>query len=90
MPREADEPSERSPLLDDRQNTANGHANGYATGDAEDQSAAAHHDGADEVVLAQEVSTKKLVAIIMAMFVGVFFAALGTVSQLQVGAKLSC
>lgn len=71
-PRE--EPSEQSPLLADRRHAENGHV----TGDAEHQPADAEQDGTDEVVLADEASNKKLVAILFTLFIGVFFAALGT------------
>lgn len=71
--REDQQPSERSPLLGQRNDTANGHCI-----DPEDQSNAhASTDGADEVVLAKEPSTNKLVLTMVAIWLGVFFAALG-------------
>jgi hypothetical protein len=74
MSQAADEqPSERSPLL--------GHQNGSANGqvvDPEGQHGAdAQTDGTDEVVLAEEPSTRKLVLTMIAVWLGVFFAALG-------------
>lgn len=71
-PTEVEQPSERSPLLGSQSQAVNGQAV-----DTEAQPADPEHDGVDEVVLAEEVSTKKLLAIFTTTFVGVFFAALG-------------
>ena len=72
-PPEDEQPSEHSPLL----GKSNGSANGHIV-DPEDQSNAnPQTDGADEVVLAEEPSTRKLVLTMVAIWLGVFFAALG-------------
>ena len=72
-PRGDEPPSEHSPLLGQQNGSANGHAV-----DPEDQSnAIVQTDGADEVILAEEPSTKKLVLTMVAIWLGVFFAALG-------------
>lgn len=65
------QPSETSPLLGQPGETANGH-----TVDPEN-SPAAPDNGASEVVLAEEPSTRKLAVIMGAIWLGVFFAALG-------------
>ena len=67
--RQEDDASERSPLLGS--NTANG----YVV-DQQQQSEA--NDDSNEVVLAEPPSTGKLIVILAACFMGVFFAALGT------------
>lgn len=72
-PRDYEQPSERSPLLGQQNGPANGHVV-----DPEDQSNTnVQTDGADEVVLAEEPSTRKLVLTMVAIWLGVFFAALG-------------
>lgn len=73
--------SERSPLLGGSGSTANGHIGE----DAERQAADGEQDGTDEVVLAEEASNKKLVAILFTLFIGVFFAALGEILVLDLG-----
>ncbi|KPI40199.1 Multidrug resistance protein fnx1 [Cyphellophora attinorum] len=69
-----DQPSERSPLL------ANGHA-------AEQQ--ARNVDGANETALADTPSTSRLILILGACFVGVFFAALDTTVVATLTAPIS-
>lgn len=56
-------------------------ANGHINDDAEDPPTE-QTDGADEVVLAETPSTRKLVIILLACFTGVFFAALGTTNTI--------
>ena len=70
-PRE-DEPSEQSPLLGEQNGSANGHIDSE-----QQQTADSHADGAEEVVLADEPPTSKLILIMFACMLGVFFAALG-------------
>lgn len=61
------EATERSPLLRDEEQNANGAHDGAPNGAA----------STDDAVLAEEPSTKKLLAIMSAMWLGSFFAALG-------------
>ena len=70
-PREDEQPSEQSPLLGSQSQAVNSHP-----ADAEGQPTDAQDD-ADGVVLVEVVSNKKLFAILVTMFIGVFFAALG-------------
>lgn len=70
---EREQPSERTPLLDEENRLTNGH-------DIESESetnTAKPTDGADEVVLAEDPDTKKLILTMSAIWLGVFFAALG-------------
>lgn len=68
-----DDTSETSPLL-------GGHQNGGQQVDPENAQPAADDNDTEtnEIALAEEPSTKKLVAIMGAIWLGVFFAALGT------------
>ncbi|ETN39258.1 uncharacterized protein HMPREF1541_05481 [Cyphellophora europaea CBS 101466] len=78
------QPSERSPLLGDDGQAVNGHA-----ADAERLPGDAQHDGTDEVVVAEEASNKKLIAILGTLFIGVFFAALDTTVVATLTAPIS-
>ena len=72
-PTQQEEPSERSPLLGDQ----NGSANGHVVDSEEQSNANAQPNGTDEVVLAEEPTTKQFILTMLVLFVGVFFAALG-------------
>ncbi len=73
----ADEASERSPLL--------GNENGSINGQAIDpESHATQSDAVDQVILAEEPSTQKLALTLGAVWIGVFFAALGKHAQIIV------
>lgn len=65
--------SETSPLLNNQQQQ---HHDGIANGNAA-SSEDSNESGAHEVALAEEISTKKLLAIMGAIWIGVYFAALG-------------
>lgn len=83
--REDEQPSEHSALLGQQNGSANGHVV-----DPEDQSHAnAHSDSADEVVLAEEPPTRKLVLTMVAIWLGVFFAALGKANTIAHGSCLT-
>ena len=72
-PQQEEPSSERSPLLGQQNGSTTGH-----TIDPEGQSNTdTQPDGSDQVVLVEEPSTKKLIAMMGAAFIGVFFAALG-------------
>lgn len=63
--------TERSRLLD----TESGRTNPDGRGDG--HASEAHEQDADNVPLAEEVSTKELLVVMAAIWMGVFFAALG-------------
>ena len=69
------EPTERTPLVRDEEQ------NGDLVEDGGQHSA----QQADDVPLAEEPSTKKLLAIMSAMWLGSFFAALGKSSNFSCG-----
>jgi len=65
-------PTERSPLLGNEAQPTNGHAVEPTT-----EQASPAQDGASEIALAEEPSTVKLITTMLAIWIGVFFAALG-------------
>jgi hypothetical protein len=70
----AQEASERSPLLGSQNESINGHA-------VDPENHTTQSEGADEVVLAEAPSTQKLALTLGAVWIGVFFAALGNYYQ---------
>ncbi|KIX05784.1 uncharacterized protein Z518_03756 [Rhinocladiella mackenziei CBS 650.93] len=77
---EAQPPSETSPLLGHQNGTINRSNTNAGNGQAVDpeNTQTPPDTGADEIALAEEPSTKKLVAVMAAIWTGVFFAALDT------------
>ncbi|KAI1611446.1 major facilitator superfamily domain-containing protein [Exophiala viscosa] len=79
--------SETSPLLGQTQQ--NGRGNGQPVDPENTQPSPEEDPAADETALAEEPSTKKLVAIMVAIWIGVFFAALDTTIVATLTAPIS-
>ncbi|KIV81039.1 hypothetical protein PV11_08492 [Exophiala sideris] len=80
-PTPVDDPSETSPLLD--------HAQQQQQGQPVDPENTQPDTDADEIALAEEPTTKKLIAIMSAIWLGVFFAALDTTIVATLTAPIS-
>jgi hypothetical protein len=72
--------SETSPLLREHGDGVNGH---LVDPENQHQNGSQQTDGADDTALAEEPETKKLILTLSAIWIGVFFAALGTSEDWQ-------
>ncbi|KAK5045205.1 hypothetical protein LTR84_009538 [Exophiala bonariae] len=85
---EDETPTERSPLLDQQQSTTHNSAGNGAIVEPQNVQPVANENGQDPE-LADEPSTKKLIAIMGSLWVGVFFAALDTTIVATLSAPIS-
>ena len=76
MAKESQNPTEETPLLRDEADYEARTTNGHAV-DPEHQRQDASQDENQEIVLAKEPDTKRLILIFFSVWISVFFAALG-------------
>lgn len=77
MARKAQDSSERSPLLQQQNEQANGNVETSTATRTEGQTHQEPQNVNDEIAVAEEPSLKKLLAIMLSTWIGTFFSALG-------------